>query len=188
MRSAQMGARKRILDKSDIDSFPFPNIDKLTKEQREEALRLANMLDAKGEKDWNALDRFVSGLFDLSKAEQQVVADTVTFNGPYAVVRAQAMLAVPPDEAATFVCMLEQAIQPFFKAVGQRVKAGLVPRLERWCLLGPGHRSHNSETMTATVARGEAKRVRVTRWRAQRVMADLRHPNRRFERRHHRRW
>lgn len=130
MRSAQMGARKRILDKSDIDSFPFPNIDKLTKEQREEAGRLANMLDAHGENDWNTLDAFVGGLFDLSKAEQQVVADTVTFNGPYAVVRKQAMHAVPPDEAATFVRTLEQAIQPFFKAVGQKVRAGLVPRLE----------------------------------------------------------
>ena len=130
MRSAQMGARKRILDKSDIDSFPFPNIDELTKEQREETVLLANMLDAQGEKDWNTLDAFVGGLFDLSKAEQQVVADTVTFNGPYAVMRKQAMQAVPADEAATFVRTLEQAIQPFFEAVGQKVRAGLVPRLE----------------------------------------------------------
>lgn len=130
MRSGQMGARKRILDKSDIDSFPFPNIDKLTKEQREEALRLANMLDAQGEKNWEALDAFVGRLFDLTKAEQQVVTDTVTFNGPYAVMREQAMRSVPPDEAATFVRTLEQAIQPFFKAVGQKVKADLVPRLE----------------------------------------------------------
>ena len=59
-----------------------------------------------------------------------MVADTVTFNGPYAVVRKQAMYAVPPDEAATFVRTLEQAIQPFFKAVGQKVNAKLVPRLD----------------------------------------------------------
>jgi len=130
MRSAQIGARKRILDKSDIDSFPFPNIDKLTEEQREEAMRLANMLDAHGEKDWTALDGFVGGLFGLTKAEQQVVTDTVTFNGPYAVVREQAMRSVPTGEADTFVRTLEQAIQPFFKAVGQKVKAGLIPRLE----------------------------------------------------------
>lgn len=130
MRSAQMGARKRILDKSDIDSFPFPDMDKLTKEQREEAVRLANMLDAQGEKNWNALDAFIGGLFGLTKVEQQVVTDTVTFNGPYAVVREQAMRSVPPDESATFVRTLEQAIQPFFKAVGQKVKARLVPRLE----------------------------------------------------------
>lgn len=130
MRSAQMGARKRILDKSDIDSFPFPDLDKLTKEQQAEALRLADMLDAHGEKDWKALDAFVGSLFGLTKAEQQVVEDTVTFNGPYAVVREQSMRSVPDDEAAMFVGTLVQAIQPFFKAVGQKVKARLVPRLE----------------------------------------------------------
>lgn len=130
MRSAQMGARKRILDKSDIDSFPFPNLEKLTKEQRAEAIRLADMLDSQSERDWKTLDAFVGSLFGLTKAEQQVVADTVTFNGPYAVVREQAMRSVPPDEASVFVRTLEQAIQPFFKAVGQKVKAALVPRLE----------------------------------------------------------
>jgi hypothetical protein len=130
MRSAQMGARKRILDKSDIDSFPFPELEKLTKEQRAEVLRLADMLDAPGEKDWEALDAFVGSLFGLTKAERQVVADTVTFNGPYAVVRERSMRSVPDDEAAMFVRTVEHSIQPFFKAVGQKVKAKLVPRVE----------------------------------------------------------
>lgn len=130
MRSAQMGARKRILDKSDIDAFPFPEIEKLTKEQRAEAMHLAEMLDSHAERDWKALDAFVGDLFGLTKAEQQVVTDTVTFNGPYAVVREQAMLAVPTEEAAAFVRTLERAIQPFFKAVGQKVRATLIPRLE----------------------------------------------------------
>lgn len=128
MRSAQMGARKRILDKSDIDAFPFPDVQKLTKEQRAEAARLADMLDASGERDWKTLDAFVGGLFGLSKVEQQVVADTVTFNGPYAVVRKQAMKPVSGDEASNFVRTLERVIQPFFKAVGQKAKASLVPR------------------------------------------------------------
>ncbi|MDX2111536.1 MAG: N-6 DNA methylase [Verrucomicrobiota bacterium] len=130
MRSSRIGAGRRTIYKLDIDAFPFPDIAKLTKEDRAEAIRLADMLDASGEKDWKTLDAFVGGLFGLTKAEQQVVADTVNFNGPYAVVREQAMRRVPDDEAITFVRTLEQAIQPFFKAVGQKVKASLVPRLE----------------------------------------------------------
>jgi len=124
------GARKRILDKSDIDAFPFPNILELTKEQRVEIVRLADMLDAPRERDWKRLDAFIGGLFGLTKAEQQVVSDTVTFNGPYAVVREQAMRNVPQEEADAFVSTLERAIQPFFKAVGQKVRASLVPRME----------------------------------------------------------
>lgn len=130
MCSSQIGAGHRTIYKLDIDSFPFPDLEKLTQEQRAEALRLADMLDAHGEKDWKALDTFVGSLFGLTKAEQQVVEDTVNFNGPYAVVREQSMRSVPDEEAAMFVRTLEQAIQPFFKAVGQKVKARLVPRLE----------------------------------------------------------
>lgn len=130
MRSSRIGAGRRTIYKLDIDSFPFPDLEKLTKKQQSEALRLAEMLDAPGEKDWEALDAFVGSLFGLTKAEQQVVADTVTFNGPYAVVREQSMRQVPADEALLFIRTLEQAIQPFFKAVGQKVKAKLVPRVE----------------------------------------------------------
>jgi len=130
MRSSRVGASRRTIYKLDIDAFPFPEIETLTKDQRKEAMRLANMLDASDEKNWKALDAFVGGLFGLTKAEQQVVSDTVTFNGPYAVVREQAMRTVPTEEADAFVHTLEQAIQPFFRAVGQKVKASLVPRLE----------------------------------------------------------
>jgi hypothetical protein len=130
MRSAQVGARKRILDKSDIDAFPFPEIEKLSNEQRAEALRLADLLDSHAGRDWKALDAFVGDLFGLTKAEQQIVSDTVTFNGPYAVVRQPAMRSVPEEEANAFVRTLERAIQPFFKSVRQKVKASLIPRLE----------------------------------------------------------
>ena len=129
MRSSRIGASRRTFMKEDLDAFPFPNLSDLNQKQRKQALALADMLDSRQTKDLQALDVFVGSLFGLKNVEQQVVADTVNFNGPYAVVREQAMRAVPPDEAATFVRMLEQAIQPFFKAVGQTVKAGLVPRL-----------------------------------------------------------
>lgn len=130
MRSGQMGARKRIVDKLDIDAFPFPDIEMLSNEQREEAIRLAGTLDNNSTKNFKAIDAFVGEIFGLTKAEQQVVADTVTFNGPYAVVREQAMRPVSADEAGAFVRTLEQAIRPFFKAVRQKVKATFVPQLE----------------------------------------------------------
>ena len=125
-----MGAKRRILDKQDIDAFPFPVIEQLSAEVRAQALKLADMLDAPGSKDWPAVDEFVSGLFGLTKAEQQVVSDTVGFNGPYASVREPAALPVPHEEAATFAKTMAQALQPFFKAAGQKVKARAVPRIE----------------------------------------------------------
>lgn len=130
MRSSRVGAGRRTIYKIDIDSFPFPDLEAFTNEQRTEALQLADMLDTHDEKDWTSLNSFVSRLFGLNKDEQQVVIDTVTFNGPYATIRRQSMCPVPKNEAKAFACTLERAIQPFFKAVGQKVKATLVPRLE----------------------------------------------------------
>ena len=160
LRSSRIGAGRRTIYKSDIDSFPFPDLNKLTKEQRAKAQHFADMLDAPtGARDWKSLDIFVGGLFGLTKAEQQVVADTVKFNGPYAVVREEAMRSVPQDEASVFVRTLERAIQPFFKAVGQRAKAALIPRLEGdwrqpWrfvALLPDGDAWEPSATLTASL-------------------------------------
>jgi hypothetical protein len=103
-------------------------------------LSLTGALDAPGKKDWKALDAFICRLFGLIKAEQQVVEDTVTFNGPYRSVREPAALPTPPDEARAFAQTLAQALQPFFKVAGQKVKAAVVPRIEGdwrqpWCFV-----------------------------------------------------
>lgn len=130
MRSPRIGAGRRTIYKQDIDAFPFPILENLSKEDRAQALALADALDAPGPKDWEAIDDFVCGLFGLTKAEQQVVADTVTFNGPYRSVREPAALPTPPDEAKLFARTLEQTLQPFFKVAGQKIKAAVIPRIE----------------------------------------------------------
>ena len=140
MRSGQIGAGRRILDKQDIDAFPFPILESLSKEDRATALSLADALDDSGKKDWNSLDSFVCQLFGLTKAEQQVVDDTVSFNGPYRSVRKPAALPTPPDEANAFARTLERCLQPFFKVAQQQVKATVVPRIDGewrqpWCFV-----------------------------------------------------
>jgi len=130
MHSGQIGAKRRIIDKQDIDAFPFPILENLSKEDRATTLSIADAIDAPGEKDWEAVDAFVCRLFGLTKAEQQVVKDTVTFNGPYRSVREPAALPTPLEEAKIFAQTLEQSLQPFFKVAKQKVKATVVPRIE----------------------------------------------------------
>lgn len=133
LSSGQIGARRRIIDKQDIDAFPFPVIENLSDEDRATAFLLADRLDQHGEKDWEAVDAFVCRLFGLANAEYQVVEDTVAFNGPYRSVRAAAARATPNEEAETFAQTLDQSLQPFFKVAGQKVKAAVVPGIEgKW--------------------------------------------------------
>ncbi|MFT3991049.1 MAG: N-6 DNA methylase [Luteolibacter sp.] len=131
MRSSRIGASRRTLYKHDIDAFPFPRLEDLDSTARTRISELAELLDTGGLTDWSALETQVSELFDLTKDEQQVVADTVNFNGPYRIVRQAAAQPVPPDECVIFAKTLEHALQPFFKAVGQKVKAHVEPRIDK---------------------------------------------------------
>ena len=140
MCSGQIGAKRRIIDKQDIDAFPFPVLDDLSNEDRANALSLADALDTLDETVLKAVDAFVCRLFGLTKAEQQVVEDTVNFNGPYRSVRERAALQTPPDEAKEFARTLEKCIQPFFKVAAQKVKAAVLPRVagdwrQPWCFV-----------------------------------------------------
>ena len=131
---------QQIIDKQDIDAFPFPILQEISKEDRAIALSLADSLDTPGTKDWTVADSFVYRMFGLTKMEQQVVEDTVKFNGPYRSVREPAALPTPLDEANAFARVLEQSLQPFFKVARQKVKAAVVPRIEGdwhqpWCFV-----------------------------------------------------
>lgn len=130
MCSGQVGARRRIIDKQDIDAFPFPYLEELSKDDCAKAHLLADALDAPGAKDWKAVDTFVCRLFGLTKAEQQVVEDTVTFNGPYRSVREPAARPTSPSEANAFARTLEDSLQPFFKVADQKVRAKVVPQVK----------------------------------------------------------
>lgn len=130
MKSPRLGAGRRTIYKQDIDAFPFPILEELSIEDRAVAFALADKLDGHGVSEWKELDAFVCRLFGLTEVEQQVVEDTVNFNGPYRAVREPAALPTLPNEASAFAKTLENALQPFFKVTGQKVKASVVPRVE----------------------------------------------------------
>lgn len=127
MTSGQVGVGRRIIDKQDIDNFPLPLLETLSADDRAQVVVLADMIDGSGSNDWSKLDAFVCGLYGLTKAEQQVVEDTVQFNGPYRSVREPAALPTPAEETREFARTLEKSLQPFFKVTGQKLKASVVP-------------------------------------------------------------
>ncbi len=131
MCSGQIGARRRIVDKQDIDAFPFPVLETLTPEQMTRTLELADMLDGSAPKDWEALETFVCELFGLTNADQQVVEDTVEFNGPYRSVREPAARPVPDNEMKIFARTLEKSLQLFFKVAGQKLEVAPVAPIEQ---------------------------------------------------------
>lgn len=128
IRSPRVGAGRRTIYKEDVDTFPFPKIEEIKASDRATALRLADEIDQRSNTDWEAVDRFVCKLFDLSAAEAEVVNDTVEFNGPYRTTREPAALPSTDSELSNFAQTLEQAMQPFFKVVGQQVCVKVLPK------------------------------------------------------------
>lgn len=136
IRSKEYGSGRRIIYKEDLDSFPFPAIETLDDAAKMCALDLAQQIDEGTRPDWQRLDRFVCDLFDIRRAEAEVIEDTVSLTAPYEAMKLFAMS--PPDKAMldAFTSRLEMALQPFFKVFKQRVCVRIVP-LEKGPALVP---------------------------------------------------
>jgi methylase of polypeptide subunit release factors len=131
IRSKEYGAGRRIIYKEDVDAFPFPRIDSINSEDRKKVLELADEIDRRSNTDWDAVDRFVCRIFNISAADAEVIRDTIEVTAPYQATRNLAM-SVPHDpELVAFSTKLETTLQPFFKVVKQQVRVGIVPKMER---------------------------------------------------------
>lgn len=129
MRSARVGAGRRTIYKEDVDAFPFPEPSQLAAADRATVLRWADEIDRRANTmDWSAMNRFVCKLFGLSLVEAEVVEETVEFNAPFRSSRKPAAKAPDSLELTMFAKTLEQALQPFFKVVGQRVRVRVVDK------------------------------------------------------------
>jgi len=129
IRSSRIGASWRTVNKRNIDDFPFPELETLKPQDRRQALLLANAIDKNGATNWTPIDRFVCKLFKISKADAEVVNETVEFSAPYKSSREASALPVDDQSIDSFSSSLERSIQPFFNVLDQRAKVQKIPTL-----------------------------------------------------------
>jgi hypothetical protein len=129
VRSPRVGAGRRTIYKQDLDAFPFPNIEAIGKDDREQAFELADKIDQRTSFDWDAVDRFVCRLFCIPAADAEVIGDTIEQAAPYQAKRNRAGSPPNDENLSKFTAKLETALQPFFKVVKQKVCARIVPKL-----------------------------------------------------------
>ncbi|MGD0091126.1 MAG: N-6 DNA methylase [Planctomycetota bacterium] len=124
--SSSIGAERRMFIKMDLESFPFPDPEKLTAAQKRRILALAEALETRSTKPWEGIDELIFELYGLDEDDATVVRDTLAVGAPYQAERASAER--PPDakEREIFLSYLEEMLQPSFGVVGQRVRVELV--------------------------------------------------------------
>ena len=78
MVSSRLGAERRTFIKVDLESFPFPDPDKLTSAQKRRIVALAEALETRATKPWDGIDDFIFGLYGLDDDDATVVRDTLS--------------------------------------------------------------------------------------------------------------
>ena len=114
MKSSRIGAERRTFLKENIEDFPFPEIDLLSKRQRQDALKLSSQLETASPQPWQAINDFIFDLYGLDKYDRQVVKDTLEVAEPYKEARDRANKSPSEDERNIFYAELQRFLSPSF--------------------------------------------------------------------------
>jgi hypothetical protein len=125
--SSRIGASWRTFIKEDLDAFPFPDLAKLSEEQRLEIEEFAHALDAGLPRDWKPLDSFIYKLYCLTDTDAEVISETVTFQSPYRTSRVPAEQPPEPDQLDAFRARLQGLLQPLFTLTQQELEVKILP-------------------------------------------------------------
>lgn len=93
MVSSSIGAERRMFTKSDLESFPFPDPDKLSGLQKRRIRELAEALETSPRKLWDEIDDFIFQLYALDDDDATVVRDTLAVGTPFQSARVRGAVA-----------------------------------------------------------------------------------------------
>lgn len=121
MTSGEFGVEREAQQIIDVDQFPFIPPEQLSERQRQEIEFCANQL-INNQPNWSRLDETVAGLYQLSAADQQVIADTLATSAPFPTIRNQALAPVTEQQCTQFLAQLTESLSDVFAAGGHAVQ------------------------------------------------------------------
>ncbi|SEM10110.1 N-6 DNA Methylase [Variovorax sp. YR750] len=135
MTSSQFGIERETLQKEDVDSFPVMPLSALTKQQLK-WVRLTSLAIEMGKCPWDVVDECVADIYGLSKADQQVIKDTLSVSLTYSDRRDAAERPPTAVEIRSFVAELGERLQAHFSIVNAPVRITFdeMPN-GAWCFL-----------------------------------------------------
>ncbi|MFH0998364.1 MAG: N-6 DNA methylase [Pseudomonadota bacterium] len=138
MTSSRMGAERRTFLKENIEDFPFPAIDLLSKQQRQRAVNLSSQLETALSKPWKAINDFIFDLYGMDKYDRQVVKDTLEVAEPFKQARERANSAPAKNDRNAFYAELQQLLAPSFDITNETVSIDEV-EIEKQEFRSPWH-------------------------------------------------
>lgn len=126
--SGKFGFEREVIEKATLDRIPIPDFDVLTPHQRTEIVHLFERL-RKGQASWEDVDAWVAHLYGLGARDLQVIADTLTFNLPFAQNKHHAQQLPTPQDKARFCSVLAEELAPWCQRFGTRLTVAPMPQL-----------------------------------------------------------
>lgn len=133
--SAKFGFEREVFYKYDFDQFPLVPLERLSKKQIDEMLKISTEI-MDGKRPWREVDDWVAGIYKLSTSDQQVIADTLEIAMPFSKNIKRSQCQPSHKEIIRFSSKLEDLLNPFFEITGEHVN--VVPRKQyspSWILL-----------------------------------------------------
>lgn len=119
--SSKMGVERRTFLKSNIENFPYPDISRLTEDQRRCAIELSEQLETSPDKPWQEINDFIFDLYGLDTYDRQVVKDTLEVAPPYKEARDRANSVPAKIEREAFYAELHRLLAPSFAVTDETV-------------------------------------------------------------------
>lgn len=149
MTSSRMGAERRTFLKENIENFPFPTIEMLSKRQRQRAVKLSSQLETAYSKPWEAINDFIYHVYGLDEYDRQVIKDTLEVASPFKEARDRANSAPAKNERNAFYAELQRLLSPSFDVTHETVSIDEV-EIPGQDILSPWYFFAVSSPLTAT--------------------------------------
>jgi hypothetical protein len=127
----RIGAERRTMIKSDLENFPFPEINKLSKLKRQRAIELSHQLETASSKPWKEINNFIFDLYSLDEYDRQVVKDTLEVAPPYKMARDRANNAPAKNDRNVFYVELQRLLAPSFTLTNETISIDEIEIIDR---------------------------------------------------------
>ncbi len=138
LSSAKFGVERDVIQKFDIDNFPFFLPENLNDENKKLVYDLSEQLAHSQAKPWGMIDSFFFKLYSLTKIEQEVVSDTLSIALPFPQTIKRAQAAPSKTEIEKYVNRLKKLLAPFFEISNQSLDISICAKIslnQPWELL-----------------------------------------------------
>lgn len=111
MTSSKYGVEREVIQKLDVDTFPFRSFDSLSTEEKSSIDNIFNQFKRKN--DITILDQFICKIYNLSKYDFQTIVDTLSISLPTSESKITAEKPVNDDIKNSFCQTLTETLSPY---------------------------------------------------------------------------